>query len=354
MEILRGTWYDVSAEGEIHRREKETKTMRETLMERCELFADNNELIRKKNIWDRDLMTITAGMIFTEKGVKADTDKMKECNKILKKHEGCFSNFRNNIRLSVVSKMAVSENPEEYLKEVINIYKKLHAGRITGSEYMALTATIICDLHREGEIDAIIEKTKLLMKKMEKRHPIMTGQEDLALLALLAMTDKEVDSIVEETEFYFKAMKKKFSFHGNAVQSLSFVMALMEGAPEEKCAKVIEIYKALTARGIKYGKEQTLASLGALIGTELDSAELAGEIVEASEYLKTRKGFGAWRIYSSTRHMFAALMAADVYAKDNAAMNSSVMSGALSIIIAEEIAMLVVITVCAANSSHSH
>ena len=182
----------------------------------------------------------------------------------------------------------------------------------------------------------------------------MTGQEDLALLALLAMTDKEVDSIVEETEFYFKAMKKKFSFHGNAVQSLSFVMALMEGAPEEKCEKVIEIYKALAARGIKYGKEQTLASLGALIGTELNPAELAGEIVEASEYLKTRKGFSSWRIYSSTRHMFAALMAADVYAKDNAAMNSSVMSGALSIIIAEEIAMLVVITACAANSSHSH
>ena len=326
--------------------------MKEMLKIGCELLADNKDLIRKGFAWDMDLMSVAGSVIFTGAGKVADTERMKECQRILKKHKGIFSEFRNNLEIPVLCKMALAENPEKYLLELIEIYDKLSKGKIFGSEYIALTALAICDEHMAGSVDYIVDKTKQLLKAMSKEHPILTSEEDMAFAALLAMTHKSVEEIVEETEDCFEYMKNKFPFHKNSVQSLSHVLTVCEGEPAEKCEKACAIYNALMERGIKYGMDYELASLGALVSIDMTPDELAGEIAEASEYLKTRKGFGNWGMGSKSRTMFAALMAVQAFAPDSAAMDASVLNTSLAIVIAEEICFMIIMASVASSSSN--
>lgn len=326
--------------------------MKELLRTGCELLADNKDLIRKSFAWDMDLMSVAGSVIFTGAGKVVDTERMKECQRILKKHEGIFSEFRNNMSIPVLCKMALAEDPEKYLLELMEINGKLSKGKVLGSEYIALTALAIKEEHMAGSVDGIVEKTKQLLKKMTKVHPFLTSEEDMAFAALLAMTDKSVDEIVEEAEECFEYMKKKFPFHNNAVQSLSHVLTLCEGEPAEKCEKACAIYQALLERGVKYGMDYELASLGALVNIDMTPAELASEIAEASEYLKTRKGFGNWGMGSKARAMFAALMAVQAFAPNSVAMDASVLNTSLAIVIAEEICFMIIMTsVVCANSN---
>ncbi|MBR4607294.1 MAG: DUF4003 family protein [Lachnospiraceae bacterium] len=326
--------------------------MKDLLQAGCELLADNKDLIRKSFAWDLELMSVAGSVIFTGAGKAADIEKMKECKSILKKHKGIFSEFRSNMEIPVICKMALAEDPEKYLMDVTVVYDKLSKGKIFGSEHLVMTALAICDEEMAYNVDAIVEKTKLLMKRMSSIHPWLTSEEDTALVALLALTNKSVDQIVEETELCYNLMKQKFSFHNNAVQSLSHVLALCAGDPMEKCARASAIYDALLVKGIKYGLDYELASLGALVNVDLTPEELADEIAAASDYLRTRKGFGDWGMGSKARVMFAALMTVQAYAPSSTAMDTSVLSSALAAVIAEEICFMIIMASVAASSSN--
>ena len=303
-------------------------------------MADNRDLFHKNFVWNMEMMSITGAVIYTGEGKMADIQKINQCKAILKKHQGVFSEFRQNMEIPVLSKMALAENPEEYLLKLINTYNVLHKGKIFGSEYMVLTAIAICDSKCEAGVEDIVAKTRDLMKEMTKIHPFLTSDEDMAFAALLVMTNRSVLDIINETEYCFTYMKMKFSFHDNAVQSLSHVLALCPGAAEEKCRRASAIYDALLTRHITYGKDYELATLGALVNIDMDPEELADEIKDASEYLKTRKGFGDWSIGTKTRTMFAALLAAQAYSPTSIAMDASVIGSALAIVIAEEVCMM--------------
>ena len=329
--------------------------MKELVKAGCELLAENRDVIRRNFKWDYDMMSVAASVVHTGAGKEADIDRLMECRKLLKKREGVFSTFRGSMELLVISKMAISEDPEGYLTELISVYDMLCKGKVFGgSEYIAMTALAICDEHRRVGMENIVEKTKQLMKKMGSKHPFLTSEEDMAFAALLAMTDKNVDQILEEMEYCFEVMKKRFPFHANSVQALSQVMALCEGSPESKCEKVCAIYDAFLGRGMKYGLEYELASLGALVNIPLSPAEIAEDILEASEFLKHRKGFGDWSMGKKTRTMFAALIEAQAFAPSSEAMDSTVLGSSLAIVIAEEIAVMITIVMISSSSSSSN
>ena len=332
---------------------KEMIDMKELLRTGCELLADNRDLIHKNFMWDMELMSVVGSVVYTGAGKTADIEKMMNCKKILKKNEGIFSVFRSNMEIPILCKMALSEDPEAYLANLRMVYDKLTKGKIFGSEYMALTALSICDVNMADKIDDIVAVTKELMKRMSSAHPILTSEEDAPLVALLALSGKSIDEIMEETEYCFNTMKKKFSFHGNAVQSLSHVLTMCAGGAQEKCARVSAIYDALVVQGVSYGKDYELASLGALVNVDMTPEELAKEIAEASDYLKNRKGFGNWSMGKQGRAMFAALLAAQAFAPSSSAMDASVIGASLAMVIAEEIALMVIVASTTASASSS-
>ncbi|MBR3307511.1 MAG: DUF4003 family protein [Lachnospiraceae bacterium] len=327
--------------------------MNVTLKAKCELFADNYTLIHNDFKWEYDIMNIVAASIYTNAGMKADIQKMKDCKRILKEKQSIFSDLRGTVELALLAKMAVSSVPENYLDEVINVYGKIKKGKIFTTDYMVLSAMIICDQRKALQAEEIIEKTKKIIKLMKKEHPILTGSEDIPFATLMAMMPTEESKLIADMEECFDVLKKKFPFHKDSVQGLCQVLTLSNMAGEDKCKKASDIFDALKKEGIKYGKSTELAALGALVDVDIDPALMAKEIEEASDLLKKHKGFGNFSLGKETRAMFAALLVAEDHAADKYGSTSTALGGAVAILIAEEIVLMMLMTIAAANSAAS-
>ncbi|MBP5453800.1 MAG: DUF4003 family protein [Lachnospiraceae bacterium] len=325
--------------------------MNSVLKERVELLAKNREVFAKNFKWSHALVYPVAGLIYTGEGKLADKVKLSESKKILTKNAGCFSSFRNNLYAAVVSKMSLSDNPSEYLERAKKAYDELKRGRVFGTDYIALTALGLADLQEGIRVEEIIDKTKKIMHDMNKIHPILTDDDDMVLVSLLAMTTDPVEKIVEDTESCYLIMKNKF--HDlNAVQSLSHVMALQEGPSIKKCEKVEALFDAFKALKRRFPTDMALPTLGALLGIDMDPQALASEIVEAADYLKTFKGFGSFSMGNRTRLVLASLLACECFAEDKRPARYITYTNILTMLIAAEIVVAVTIATAATSASH--
>ena len=325
--------------------------MTENVMRKVELFASNKNLIHKKFVWDFHLMSLLSGMIYTMDNREADIDAMKNSLKVLKKNTELFSPFRTGDRLFIVTKMALSSDPEKYIKDVVSVYGKIKEGRLFSDSFMVVAAANIVDAGRQGDADKIVEKFNRLLKAMKKDHPMLTGREDMPLAISLAMTDRSVEDIAAELEENYKILKTFFRGNSDSVQGLAEVLTLQEGSPADKAGKVIDIYKTFKANHRRYSREYGLASLGALIGSKKDIDTLVKEICETERYLASQKGMGMSIMGKSDRLMFAALIVADSEGYAGNDMKNPVIVETLQTIIAMEVMLVAVAASAAANSS---
>ena len=283
--------------------------------------------------------------------MKADVSVIKQCRDILHKKEGVFSDLRGSVELALLSRMAVSRNPENYLEEVTGVYNKVKKGKIFTNEYMVLVALIICEQHKIGQAEDVIKKMKTIIKKMEKEHPFLTGKEDMPYATIMAMLPNDVDKMIDDMEKCYAVLKKEFPMHGNAVQGLCQVLTLSGLNFDDKCTKALEIYDALRKTGIKYGKSTELAALGALVDLKMAPEAIAQEIHDASELLKKHKGFGNMALGKEHRAMFAALLVAEEYSENIGSVNTSVIGSSLAVAIAEEIVIMILMSSAAASNA---
>ncbi|MCR4834261.1 MAG: DUF4003 domain-containing protein [Butyrivibrio sp.] len=329
--------------------------MKNEVQRRCELLVENRQAASKASMLENSLIRVVAAASYTEKDKTADAEQLKECLKLLRKKQGIFSDFRGNNELVIAAKMDVSGNPEEYLDNVLEVYKKFQKGKFLGSSYRVLAAASICDADKIAEADAIIDKTNELLKGMKKDHPFLTSDEDTSFAVLLAMKDKSVEDILSELEETYQIIKNNFAFHDNAAYSLSQVLTSYDGAVDKKSAKVLELFDAFKTAGAKYGKEYELASLGVLVNLNMNTEDLVSEVVEAAEFFKGKKGFGVLDMDKHTRLMLGTMIVSGVYSDETTATSASVTSGALAAVIAEQLCMYVAImaaTVTTMNSSN--
>lgn len=94
------------------------------------MFIQNHAVISKKFMFEKALMSVAAGLIFTGADREADVEKMAEYRKILNEHTGFFSEYRDIVKLTLISEMAMSDEPEQYIEDVKAVFKKLHKGKI--------------------------------------------------------------------------------------------------------------------------------------------------------------------------------------------------------------------------------
>ncbi len=326
--------------------------MNSNVIAKCDLLEENYKNISKGFRLENNLLQATVAASYATQAKSVDIEYLKECREILRKKQFFFSNLRGNRELLVACKMALSGNPEKYLEELIEVYDKFEKGTFFTSQYRVLAALSLCDAGKYSEADEIIEKTFAILKIMQKEHPFIANEEDTGLVCILAMTDKSVDQVIEELESTYKSIKKNFKFHDNAAYSLSQVLTSYEGDVDSKCERIMEIYNAFSDAGEKYGKEYELASLGILIRLNRNVEDLVAEIKETSDYLKNAKGFGGWSMSRATRLMFATLMVQSIYSDDNVNSNASVIGSTVAMIIAQEVAfMLIAISASTAATS---
>ena len=303
--------------------------MKESIKNKVDLLVANKEKIEKEFKWGYSVMNIAAALVFTGADKDVDIERLKECKKILEKNTGALSSFQANSAAVIVSKMALADNPEQYIKNVKAIYD-----------------------------EKIAAKYRELYKKMEKKHPFLTSSEDIVYVVLLAMTDKDVDTIFNEIEDCYTYLKndKKLKVGNNELQGLGEILALTDGNIREKSDKVVDLYNTILGHGVKWGKEHNeFGSLGTLIDINANNDALVDEIVEVSNYLKSCKGFGGWTLDTKQRQMFSAMLVGDSYGENGSLMGSSAVNSTVAMVIAEEVALMICIMACAsAASSASH
>ena len=317
--------------------------MNEKIKEKCDLFVENRNIIRKGFKFENDIVTVAAAKVFTDAGKTADVERLKECRAVLKEKVGAFSGFRGMMELIVISKMALTENPSQYFDDVMKVTKLVQKGKIFESSSVELAAMHVVDQGRIGDAEAVTQRYLDIMKRMSKEHPFLTSDTDAPFAMMLALTDKNVDSIIEEMEAIFSYMKDNFKAGKNAIQGISEVLTLMDGGIENKSNRVIEIYNSLKEHGQKYGKDNEFASLGVLADLDMDINAMTGEIAEVEEYLGSNPGFGNFLLGRTERLMFASMLVAEVYGQEGASTTGTAIGSAVATIIAEEIMLMAIV-----------
>lgn len=337
--------------------------MNSEFTKKLELLAANKKAIDKGFYFEMGISQVVAGLLFASAGKEADIERMKEARAILKKKAGVFSAFRDATELVVLARMATAPDMERYIDDLIDVFNVLMKGKVFEDSYMVLTAMIIVDRGRKADAESIKNATNEIMRRMSKRHPILTSSEDLALAALLAMSGRDIDAVMNDMEECYVYTKKelKLRAEANSIQALSQILALTEGDMKAKCDKVAELFAAFKEHGSKFGTYLEFPALGTLLDVQVPTEVLVPEIIEAADFLKKNKGFGGLSMDKKTRLMFAALLASEVYTSGRAASgiisnealvtnNAIIASSVMAMIIAEEVAIMVIV-MCAATAN---
>jgi len=273
--------------------------MRESLQGLCKNFINNRDTVKSAFGWESNYLYPVCAAVFTDKRQTADAERMKYCKDILKKQTGLFSNFRGNSKLAMISMLAVDSNPERKMEQSLRVYDALKE-YFFSSQYLPVASMAIANLVEESRYDEIAARTRKIYNLMKKEHPFLTSGEDSVFAALLAVSDLTEEQVVQETENCYDLLKGEF-FSGNAVQSLSHVLALGDGTPEEKCRKTMEMYRKLKEKGYKYGTGYELATLGILALLPEETELIMRDVMEVDDYLSKEKGYGIFGVGKKTK-----------------------------------------------------
>lgn len=333
--------------------------MNAELEKKLELFVENRQKVAKAFVLENDINYLISSLILTIKNKSVDIEQMKEARQILAGKASAFSSLRNSMEMTVLTKMAVENNPQGYIDSVREVYDKLVGKRIIEYHSFALAALSIVDLGKKNDADMIIAKSWDILARMKEEHPILADEYDLTFTILLAMTDKDVDTIIREMEECYNYLKKelKIKADSNSIQSLCELLLLSDGDLKEKCDRASAIFNVFAEHKMKYGSYYEFASIGALVALDVDKDELVETVIEVAQAMKQHQGFGMFSIDTKTRLMFAAMLVAqDISDKKDLlyeyAVNNMVINNSVAMIIAEETAALICCMAIVSQSSN--
>jgi len=172
---------------------------------------------------------------------------------------------------------------------------------------------------------------------------------------LLAFAESSPEGITTEVEKCYLLLKDKFG-SGNALQSLSHVLALGEGSAESKCRKLEQLFDALKERDYKFGTNYELPTLGALSIMPMSVPGMVEDLIGVADYLGNQKGYGFFGFTKKQRLMHAAMLVCKAYAgaENNTVVTTTAINGTLAMIAAQQAAMCATIAATAAASSSSN
>lgn len=325
--------------------------MRASLSDLCVSFIENRDIFKSAFAWESSYLYPVCAAIFIDKRRKAEPERLEYCKKLLKAQTGVFSNFRSTAKLAMITMMAVDADPDRRLTRALQVYDALKA-HFWGSQYLPVASMIISDMVEQSRYGELAARTRHIYELMKSEHPFLTSGEDSVFAAMLALSELTDEQIVEETEHCYRLLKSKF-FYGNAVQSLSHVLALSEGRAEDKCNATMELYDSLKANGYKYGTDYELATLGVLATLPADRSTVMTDIMAADDFLSGQKGYGFFGVGRKQRLMHAGMIVTSDYIGQSGSMQTAAIGGTISLIAAQQAAMCAAIAASSAAAASS-
>lgn len=326
--------------------------MNERTLARCKNLIKNKETMKSAFAWEDGLTHLACAGIFINKEQTANEEMLLQCKDILKRNTGIFSNFKSTAKPMIVAMLAANENPQLLMERGLKVYDLLKE-EFMSSVYLPIAAMIIAQYADEARYAELAQRTRRIYKQMRADHPFLTSGEDSTFCALMALLDKPDEVLLGDAEECYKILKNNF-FSSNAVQSLSHVLAMCDGEPENKCQKTMELFQKLKEAGHKYGTSYELPTLGVLAMADGNQDEIVAEMAEIDQWLSEQKGFGFFSsISAKQRLMYAGMIAQQDYINDKM-MQSAAVNGVISLIVAQQAAMCAAITASAAATANNN
>lgn len=328
--------------------------MNHSMKQRCELFVRNRDIMKSNFKWDNSALHPLSACLYTEQGLEIDVEKIKSSKIIIKNNAGVFSTFRSTAFLILATMFSLDKFPEDKFHKTLKAYEILKQ-EFWSSQYLPLSAFVMANRIESFEYERVAQKSKEIYQRMKKEHPFLTSGEDYGFAIMFALSDVTIDKAIDEMERCYQRLKGNF-FSANGVQSLSHTLALGEENADEKCNRVMGIFKGLKEKNCKFGTGMELSTLGVLALIAEDMDQTIKDIIEVNEYLLSCKGFGALGTGKVQRLMYSAILVAQEYKKYciEHLMNMTSINSVTSIIIAQQIAISVVIAASITTSTHSN
>lgn len=329
--------------------------MRESLANKCDLFANNYNVISKKFRRNYAINTRLGALLYTMESREADIEAIERCRRIIKYNTGVFSQFKDTTNFMSSVMLSLQRDPEPMFKSVLSVYDSMKNKGFHASPYLVLAAISIALQADPYNYQRVIESAKNFYDAMKQEHKFITSSDDYGFAALLAMSEKPVHQAVREMEDCYRILKGNF-YGANAVQSLSHVLTFSEEQAYEKCKRVAELDKELKVKKCRIGSGIELSFLGVIALLQEDTQRLAAEIAEVKDYLKIKKGFGAWSITNTERVMFAVALVCDDYLTKTkkSAMEFMLANNVTGIMIAQQMAVMAAASGAAAAASSTN
>lgn len=326
--------------------------MNQALIDRCDLLVKNNETLNSAFLLQMNILNLAGASLFTCENMTAEKESLKNCHKILKSKTNIFSTFRGHAQVPLLCKMNLSENPEVYFEQVEKVYDMFMKNHILADEYKVLAAMTVVDHVEENEYQSLVDRTNEIYRRMKENHKFLTSHEDIPVATILALSKKDIDELIQDMEECYEILRGEF-FDNDAVQSLTHVLALYDTKPQEKCGRVLTLFKALKKAGHKFGSGHELACLGTVAALSLSDEQIVQEISYMDDYLHEFKGFGNLALGSKERRLYAAQMVLCEYGKDSFNKESAVLTSAIAVAIAIEICIMLCI-IASSTAAHAH
>ncbi len=289
--------------------------MRESLANKCDLFANNYNVLSKKFKWNYSINTRLGALLYTMENREADIEAIERCRKIINDNTGVFSQFKDSTNFMSSVMLSLQSDPEPMFKSVLSVYDTMKKQGFHASPYLVLAAISIALQADPYNYRRVIESAKNYYDAMKQAHRFITSSDDYGFAALLAMSDKPVHQAIKEMEECYRILKGDF-IGANSVQALSHVLTFSEETAYDKCRRVADLNRELKDKKCKIGSGIELSFLGVIALLQEDTSKLVAEIVAVKDYLKTKKGFGVWSITSTERIMLSVAIVCNDYLTD--------------------------------------
>ena len=329
--------------------------MHDSLQELCAAFIENRETVKRVFKMESNYIYPICANVFCARGVRASEESLKDCKTLLKQKTGVFSTFRGYLTAPICCMLAAGRGPETRIEQALENYQALKE-RFWSSQYLALSAFLLADMGVGQSALDCVERGRRLYDRMKKEHPFLTSAEDCVYAVLMAFSDKGDDALIADMEACYQLIRKRF-LSANSAQSVSHVLSLSPGTPEEKTDRLFRLFDGLREAGAKYGKDYRLSTLAAVSVLDGEPDQLVRDIIDTDEFLSGQKGYGFLSLNRKTRLMHAAMLVSDHSCSQDAALSAvltgeltqtaaqnAVMTSTLARLAAQQAAMCAVIT----------
>ena len=311
--------------------------MNDNLTKTCETFLYNKSIIentsRLISAFNTDTYFSAIGAYyFMAQKTEANEEMIKLCRQIIKENNGIFSSFRGTGEPIFACILAADKDPGTKMALALAAYDALRRF-FSFSPFLPYLALIMTDIVTPDSYNLIALNTEEIYNSMRASHIFLTNNEDIPYAGLFAMNKRQNEELLLESETIYSILADNFSlFSRNALQTVSHALTLCIGEPRQKCTNFFNLYDKVKDVGLKYSHSFDLIALSILANLGLDLDTITEDLLDVTDYLKSRYSFFS----GAKRRQHAIMICAAHYMNTNIELTSAIVVSSLLEIIQQQ------------------